>query len=482
MAASRAGESELHALLIGVDRYSQDGRPALGLYPDLHGATNDAERMCRFLLERGAEEKRVRKLTASRDHQEEVGESPTYENVVTAFQQLRHDARRGDRVLIYFSGHGGRVPTLCPEAKGADGIDEALVPVDVADPGTRYLRDVELAELLRGLTDDGLVVTLVLDCCHAGGASRRPQVRGTCQVDRSQRPGESLVAPRDELARTWRTITGRRRRSLTVASGWLPDPRGYVLLAACQAYELAVESPCDALGHGGVFTWWLLDAARRLGDDATCRELHRSVHDELRRELEGAQTPQAEGDVDRVFFGLEKRGAPVDGRTRLFPDSSRRPERGAASSELAGQLRVTLHRLPADFDPERTGRLSLLAGCGQPLLSTSCVAVGEWLCLVLANTSLQPLHVAVFDHDPDGGVTRVFPAAGVGETELLAPGARQPLPLRAQLSEGRWRGTDVIRTVAATDASFFLPPQPPGGDEIVCDWTEVRREVHLVRE
>jgi hypothetical protein len=475
MPTNRAGESELHALLIGVDRYSQNGRPALGLYPDLHGAANDAERLCRFLLERGMPRERIRKLTAPQDGREEASESPTYENIVAEMERLHTKARPGDRILITFSGHGGRVPTRCPEEKGPDGIDEVLVPGRIADLRTRYLHDVELAVLLRRMRDQGLLVTLVLDCCHAGGLSRKSQVRGTGEIDRSERPRESLVASRAELARTWRKLRGRRQRSLTVASGWLPDPQGYVLLAACQAYQLAEESPRDALGKGGAFTWWLLDAARRLGNHATCRELHHSVHSELLRELEGTQTPQVEGDIDRVFLGLDKRPAPELGRRRLASD----PQPGM-SPELTDQLQVTFHRLPVDFDPDRTGRLSLLAKCRQPLPLMSHVKVGEWLCLILENTSLQPLHVAVFDHDSDGGVSRVFPATGIGEAGLLAPRAREPLPLRAQLSQERRCGTDMLRTVAATDAAFFLPRA--GEDDIACDWTQVRREIHMVRE
>jgi len=302
--------SELHALLIGIDRYSRDGRPALGRYPDLRGAVRDAERMECFLRERAVPEARIRKLTAPVDRREPARDSPSYENIMETFQKLRREARPGDRILIYFSGHGGRVATICPQAKGPEGIDEALVPVDVAEAPTRYVRDVELAFLLHRMVDeDGLLVTLVFDCCHAGGTTRKIWVRGSGRVDRSERRGASRIASPQELARTWQLVTGGRRRSLAPASGWLPEPRGYVLLAACRADELAFEGQFDASGRSGALTFWLLDSARRLGPNATCRQLHSRLVGRVREHFAG-QTPQLEGDENRVFLGTGKRQTP----------------------------------------------------------------------------------------------------------------------------------------------------------------------------
>ncbi|MEG4419920.1 hypothetical protein QUA70_15235 [Microcoleus sp. LAD1_D5] len=43
------------------------------------------------------------------------------------------------------------------------GLDEALVPTDIGQPNSRYLRDLELAKLLEERVEKELVVTLVLD-------------------------------------------------------------------------------------------------------------------------------------------------------------------------------------------------------------------------------------------------------------------------------------------------------------------------------
>ncbi len=574
--------SELHALLIGIDRYSRDGRPALGRYPDLRGAVRDAERMERFLRQRAVPEARIRKLTAPVDRREPARDSPSYDNIMEAFHTLRREARPGDRILITFSGHGGRVATICPQAKGPEGIDEALVPVDVAEAQTRYVRDLELAFLLHRMVDqDGLLVTLVFDCCHAGGTTRKTWVRGSGRVDRTQRRGGSLIASPAELARTWQLVTGGRRRSLIPASGWLPEPRGYVLLAACRVDELAFEGQFDGSGRAGALTYWLLDSARRLGPEATCRQLHSRLVGRVREHFEG-QTPQLEGDENRVFLGTGERETPPavnvlrvepdeDGvvlaageaqgvgrgtRFALYPASESdgqaatgriavvevlragaveswaeiterfgsapiapgAPARLLAPADDAGddaadlaryrrlrdldnpdsylrdRLKIGIYRLPAGFDPRRSSPetlLEIVATC-ERLDGTREVRVGEWLCLLLENASTQPLNVVVLDLEAGWGVSRIYPAAG--DSELLEPGAREGLPLAAELPAGWRAGCDVIKAFATVESTSFrwleMPPLHASDpkhrcwecDEAAQDWTVAQVEVRLVRD
>jgi hypothetical protein len=58
----------------------------------------------------------------------------------------------GDRVYIHYSGHGGRTRTAFRDLKGEDGLDEGLVPYNIAhDPDARYVRDIEIAHLLKAM-------------------------------------------------------------------------------------------------------------------------------------------------------------------------------------------------------------------------------------------------------------------------------------------------------------------------------------------
>jgi hypothetical protein len=60
--------------------------------------------------------------------------------------------------------------------KGSDGVDEALVPMDIetmcdGEYG-KYLRDIEIASLLKKMVDKKLVARVVIDSCHSGSARR----------------------------------------------------------------------------------------------------------------------------------------------------------------------------------------------------------------------------------------------------------------------------------------------------------------------
>jgi hypothetical protein len=310
MTPNRDGSGILRALLIGVDRYLPNRLPDGIYYPNLGGCVRDISRVEEFLRRklRLADEQLI-KLTASNSGGAEPPEPrtawPTYENMVAAFHRVAEQARAGDQVYIHYSGHGGRAKTAYPELKGTDGKDETLVPTDIGNTETRYLRDVELAHLLKSMVDKGLIVTVVLDSCHSGGATRgrgSAFKRGTGQVDMADRPTDSLVAPAAELAATWREQARAATRDVKVGSGWLLEPRGYVLLAACRETESAYEYEYTARERSGALTYWLLDSLKQLGPRLT----YKLVHDRLLAKIHGQfedQTPQLEGEGNRVVFG-----------------------------------------------------------------------------------------------------------------------------------------------------------------------------------
>jgi hypothetical protein len=300
----------VRALLIGASFY----RPG-GTWFSLSGCVRDAERLEDFLLHRlEVSADRIRKLTASEpldgrsEPPEPPEDRPTYENIVTELLRLVREAEPGEQVLIYFAGHGGRIPTCIPEVKGNKAFDKVLVPWDAAAPSARCLRDVELGVLLRELVERQALVTLVLDCCHAGDTTRLAQipreigVRGSSIVDARPWPTEGLVGPRPSLAATWQLLDTGPKRNLRLASHWQPNPRGYVLLAACRAMELAFEFPFERREKQGVFTRALLEGLRDLTPSLTYRRLQDRIVAEVHSRFEH-QTPVLEGDEDRVVFG-----------------------------------------------------------------------------------------------------------------------------------------------------------------------------------
>ncbi len=333
-------------LLIGIDHYLPGQTPAGISYPCLEGSVRDVEWMERFLVDSlGVCPKRIHKLTASGPNERRQDqELPTYDNIVAAFNRLIEKAEPQDRVLIHYSGHGGRARTLFPKVKGEHGWDEVLVPANVGAAAARYLRDVELAYLLRKMVARELLLTLILDCCHAGGAIRNGHLRrgttprGVGLIDTSHCPQGSLVAGHDELEQTWRQLTAWTSRGPEVASGWLPEPRGYVLLAACQAHELAFEYAFDGRHKHGVLSYRLLEALEDLGTRHTYKRLFDRVVAKVRGDFED-QTPQLEGEADRFLFSERRarcvdavnvlRTDPVQGRLLLHAGQAHGVESGA---------------------------------------------------------------------------------------------------------------------------------------------------------
>jgi hypothetical protein len=311
----------LYALLIGIDNYPQRPLADGTFYPPLGGCVRDIKRVERFLLDYlGIPINNISKLTATREAggslPEPDEERPTYENMVARFKQLTDNAQRGDRIYIHYSGHGGRTRTAFKDLKGEDGLDEALVPYHIANPEARYLRDIELAALLKAMVDKGLIVTLVLDCCHSGGATKgvgtatvRGMIPGPAGFDTREPPADSAVASLEELANAWAGSSRSLVRAVTSIGHWLSDIRGYTLLAACRPNELAYEDSFDGKQKDGALTYWLMDALYSMRSKTTYKDLHDWVLAKIRSQFE-KQTPQLEGEGDRVVFGAN-RIAPV---------------------------------------------------------------------------------------------------------------------------------------------------------------------------
>lgn len=303
--------SDLFALLIGVNYYFPNQLPGGASYGHLNGCVRDVEQMGSFLKTRlGVPDDNVIRLTASHGGAngpaEERSMWPTYENIVGGFQRVLEMAQPGDQFVIHYSGHGGRAKSIYPVDVKPGGIDEALVPTDIGD-GARYLRDLELAHLLQTMTEKGLLVTVLLDCCHSGGMTRGDAVaRGVCEVDGSERLTDTLVAANtDALLATWRQLTGvadETRAATPITAGGLPASNDWVVLTACRPQELAYEYAFDGQNKNGALTYWLLDSLQSGGADLSYKHLHQSVLARIQAQF-NRQRPQLYGDGARAVFG-----------------------------------------------------------------------------------------------------------------------------------------------------------------------------------
>lgn len=315
--------ADLYALLIGINCYLPNERSGKPNKMNLSGCVRDIERVEEFLRTRlGLPEERIVKLTStdcgSGEPAEPAEKWPTRENIVGAFERLGELASPGEQIYIHYSGHGGRVrtPLRFQHIKGGDGFDEALVPADYNYEEDKFLRDFELGNILRGYVQRGLLVTVVLDSCHSGGATRgegntglheknRTAVRSIGVISEVFPPPENPIASDEELAASWRAQSPASTRDFDVEGDWMIEPKGYVLLAACRPSEYAYEHTYEGTGQTGVLTYWLLDSLNSLGLGVTFKTLYDRLLAKVHSHFQN-QTPQLQGEADRVIFGGER--------------------------------------------------------------------------------------------------------------------------------------------------------------------------------
>lgn len=313
-----------YALLIGINFYFPHRLPEGNYYKNLGGCVQDINHVETYLKDTfNLTPDQIIKLTATASDnpnqpQEPPELLPTYENIVAKFKELTAKAQPQDRVYIHYSGHGGRAKTIFESLKGSMGLDEALVPTDIGQPNSRYLRDLEFAKLLEEMVAKELFVTLVLDSCHSGGATKDIEtddsnVRRGGFIDMMERPTDSLVAPIQELAQNWQ-ISTEYSRNITVVNGLLPEPKGYTLIAACQDQEFAYEKVFEGTERNGALTYYLLKALREYGTDIPVKDLYDRISNLVHNDFE-RQTPMLIGETNRTFLGdrsvVASRNAPV---------------------------------------------------------------------------------------------------------------------------------------------------------------------------
>jgi caspase domain-containing protein len=250
MAQPTSPEARYHVLLIGIDDYGPKS---------LRGCVNDIDAVQRLLLKRAKLPKEsVRRLASplsGAKHDTSLPEEPaTLDNLRAALGELgTKKVQAGDRVFIYYSGHGARA--ICDDDEGLRFHREALVPADVcAEPGkARLLYDFELNALLAAIAERTRAVTFVLDCCHSTGATRW----GADHVDLAARSFDVKAALLRTAPLPGSTTTRERgvRREPTFEAPTRGGQRGLTVEAPTRGAQrgLTVEAPTRGGQRGLVF-------------------------------------------------------------------------------------------------------------------------------------------------------------------------------------------------------------------------------------
>ena len=278
--------AENRALLIGVPQVP--GVPEMNL---LEGPENDVASLNRMLIDDwGFRGDTIRTL---------VGSSATRTAILESLDLLIEETTAGDRVLVYFSGHGVSVHARETRDLGMRPDTGALVPADLK----RGSPAETLAGLIVGSRDlrprferldrTGAETLVLFDACYSGDSARRPPQL----VARSGNP----FAVGSDAEQAFDKVFAE---SLASAAAKWPYER-IVYISAAARHELAWDIPSvvargerptiDGLAHGA-FTNGLLLALRGRAD----RNLDgRIVYSELQEYLVGSlvshrdsQTPQ----------------------------------------------------------------------------------------------------------------------------------------------------------------------------------------------
>lgn len=285
------------ALLVGVENYSADTPNDMGR---LTGPTNDVRSMRRLLEDRyGFDPANVRTL---------IDEQASFEGFLRAFEELLAQAESHSECLIYFTGHGSRVPDESTDAsREHDGLDSSYLLWDsraYGAEGQHDLTDDLLGSLVAALAHKSAFVTVVTDACHSGDGLRGRSRNAVRSAPAGTRPRDldwvlefwpAGVAIQDD-------ITLARLQSAPVAH-----------LAACRADEEAYEIELDtAIGLDephGAFTFALCRVLEQRGGELTWRQVAESTRARLAT-LQPAQTATARGELDRHVFGESFRPLP----------------------------------------------------------------------------------------------------------------------------------------------------------------------------
>ncbi|MFI2612160.1 caspase domain-containing protein [Kitasatospora sp. NPDC018619] len=266
----------VHALLVGIDDYTALGHDALS------GCVNDVTAAGEWLRRRVGE-----RLVAHRL----LDRQATVAAVRAGIREHLGQAGPRDTALLWYAGHGTEFDVRTEEEARieATGRCQALVCADGP------LVDKELAVLLGEVAATGAHLAVVLDCCYAGGATRRPTGRPAVRSlpadpawhGRAVRPRPSAADARPGGPRD--------------AAGARPERAGHLLLAASRLDQVSHEDWFDGRRHG-VFTHALLGALDEAGPGASYREVMAAARCRV----------QAWGDVQHPTLTPQEPGGPAD--------------------------------------------------------------------------------------------------------------------------------------------------------------------------
>ncbi|HEY9728029.1 MAG TPA: caspase family protein [Chroococcales cyanobacterium] len=251
------------ALLVGINNYTEQ---------PLEGCLNDVDLQLNLLIYRfGFNPKDILVLPDTK---------ATRQGILTAFEEhLIKQAKPGDVVVYHYSGHGSRIfdPNPIVVEPGKEGLSGTFVPVDSNLPdgypevgGT--VQDImghTLFLLMSALKSEN--VTVVLDSCFSGGATREARVR-------SRDGGKNVLVSSDEKNYQQQWLSQLKMSPEDFVKGYRTGVAKGMVLAATAPNQLAREINVNGF-KAGIFSYLLTHYLWQ--DDSNIERLFQKILPEI---------------------------------------------------------------------------------------------------------------------------------------------------------------------------------------------------------
>ncbi|PUE33077.1 hypothetical protein B9Z35_06030 [Limnohabitans sp. Jir61] len=216
-----------HALIIGIGEYTLPGvSPLKGVSKDMTSAKDIAMAM-------SVPESNIQFL---RD------KNATAEQIRTALKDMDERVKPGDRVFIYYSGHGTR---WVDTQTDANACTEGLLASDGV-----ALTNRQVSELITPIANKADKLMVFYDACHSGGVANQPMKTRSLKLAGDTLSPKFVPQVSPELCAT---PSNMKTRSLTgeLAKASTPPPaKNMVYIAASRADEVSFDNP----NRGGLAT------------------------------------------------------------------------------------------------------------------------------------------------------------------------------------------------------------------------------------
>ena len=399
--------AEDRALVIGIGTYENLPEDMF-----LHGPKNDVKAISGLLTDwLGFKPDDIRLLT---------DEQATKAAILSSIRSwLIEGTRPGERVFLYFSGHGLQVKDVNGDEQ--DGMDEAISTYDLkagVDDWTNVILDDELEPLIAEMK--GRAVTVVIDACHSGTISR----------SLSPQAVSGLKGAR-YLPRPFAAVKKPATRGLRIDLGVVDKPQalseaGVTVWSAAAPYQVAwddVRLPIEE--RHGVFTEAFVNGYRPETSDGNANGLISNA------ELLDYVTRQS-----KAYCELQEGCDGIDPQLETTPEvlgaAVAKPETSAQTAPVYEEVKAEAVVTPVYVAADPLSNISDILGHGDTGDVSVSLNPGPHLksgeAFTISVTSRHGGQLVLLDVDGKGMATQIFPNTLARKITPLTAGQPMTIP------------------------------------------------------